>query len=1188
MATGELRTCKLQIRIEESTRGWVCPDHAITVVHERAHTAICQATSLQKAKKRDFIRNMLMVSGAHPSQKEEQKSDGPEGRRLRKRSAEHQPPEEADSLSSLFVAARPYIQEVSFTYSFLVTLLRAVLILNSVFEYGRYIWHGTFEGGDVCRFFCVLGTIYPRRVLSVLRGAAQSAFVVPTGEKFPLGDIGLPCVPSARTVQSFMAIPRPITHIMTITTESAKMALGIFNAMDSHSAFYAVSFDVVHGSSDLDVIVDEYQNPVLVGTAINDDLSGMLTYAYSNSITDVTDGTLPLDTLATGLMTVVLHSFTNKVPVLLATIPVNCETSSLIANATLELRRVLFLLGAYLIYGSGDGLAANLAGFRMVKDQSSGTPETKIGDVAHPCQLYFGTAGDPKEHDTKALFNQNKGSSILVNDREVRLDHALEDWRGSKPNPVLGDGAIVLVQPGDISHSSHGGIPLIEVFEGNREAATTWHRDLCKIVNMEVICAKDPMATAPAVRAAKLPPLARRIGATDEAAILDNLALIYGFSRGKNPIGADLTPEQNLTQVKALVANLTAMRSKCLEKDQTLRGGVRLRGFYTEQLYSLIVMSMVAFSDILVFLETNGVKDKRNNLPGSSSNETYHAFMRLFSKNLLIGPTLTSVGKLVAVGSLLNDQARTWPCTAVSGVGNSYGGRVDRPLREREAAISQFRATGRRAFELKAQKAVAGQSLTDLVAKGAARSKLLAVKQATALNNAKVTLSFRDRMVRGVRKASFGAAGNGRSLLARGICNHSLFLREKSKGRARATDARMVVLITSGSAAIVRCNMDTLAIISPEPAKGQLRVRIIDHKKETSYVMGLNAVVAATMGFMEGARIADANGVVAITLVFVANGAWELLSFVCKKNDLGTCRMLVNLPLLKNAFLKSALAPEGQPTPEANLLLALSAHMTASKDESTPPENAALNVIGDGSPWSALTLDDALLYVPGLPRLSSIHNGKEVPGISALTASLGSDNDADPFRRLKQSAKSKKTSNMPRGTGTADEVRMVNCYIEEKDEEEVRKKRKSTWLHDKWGGLFVVLAADGDEPEVTGTIYGFEWNEQAKCQVCTVEDSTDILTPVGVQEVPTMVENARQAEEVLLVFEEDEDVYEPDDSDIQRVDATSDSEEVDMEHGESDINDISNVRSQIASTTAMPAQSQSDSRVLRRSTRKST
>ena len=166
------------------------------------------------------------------------------------------------------------------------------------------------------------------------------------------------------------------------------------------------------------------------------------------------------------------------------------------------------------------------------------------------------------------------------------------------------------------------------------------------------------------------------------------------------------------------------------------------------------------------------------------------------------------------------------------------------------------------------------------------------------------------------------------------------------------------------------------------------------------------------------------------------------------------------------------------------------------------------------------------------------------------------------------------------------QVRMVHCYIEEKDEEEVRKKRKSKWLHDKWGGLFVVLAADGDDPEVTGTIYGFEWNEQAACQVCTVEDTTDIVTPVGVQEVPTMVKNARQAEEVLLVFEESEDAYEPDGScEIHQVDATSDSEEVDMEYDESDVNDILIVGSDVASETAMLAQSQSDSRVLRRSTR---
>ena len=51
------------------------------------------------------------------------------------------------------------------------------------------------------------------------------------------------------------------------------------------------------------------------------------------------------------------------------------------------------------------------------------------------------------------------------------------------------------------------------------------------------------------------------------------------------------------------------------------------------------------------------------------------------------------------------------------------------------------------------------------------------------------------------------------------------------------------------------------------------------------------------------------------------------------------------------------------------------------------------------------------------------------------------------------------------------------------------------------------------------------------------------------------------------------------------MDATSDSEEVDMEYDESDVNDILIVGSDVASETAMLAQSQSDSRALRRSTR---
>ena len=45
-------------------------------------------------------------------------------------------------------AAHRYIQRSSFVYSFLITTLRAVLILNHVHGFGRYIWHSTPEGKD--------------------------------------------------------------------------------------------------------------------------------------------------------------------------------------------------------------------------------------------------------------------------------------------------------------------------------------------------------------------------------------------------------------------------------------------------------------------------------------------------------------------------------------------------------------------------------------------------------------------------------------------------------------------------------------------------------------------------------------------------------------------------------------------------------------------------------------------------------------------------------------------------------------------------------------------------------------------------------------------------------------------------------------------------------------------------------
>ena len=72
-----------------------------------------------------------------------------------------------------FKAAHRYIPRSSFVYSFLITTLRAVLILNKVHGFGRYIWHGSPEGKDVLRFFAVLSTVATESVMDALRGEAM-------------------------------------------------------------------------------------------------------------------------------------------------------------------------------------------------------------------------------------------------------------------------------------------------------------------------------------------------------------------------------------------------------------------------------------------------------------------------------------------------------------------------------------------------------------------------------------------------------------------------------------------------------------------------------------------------------------------------------------------------------------------------------------------------------------------------------------------------------------------------------------------------------------------------------------------------------------------------------------------------------------------------------------------------------
>ena len=117
-----------------------------------------------------------------------------------------------------FKAAHRYIQRSSFVYSFLITTLRAVLILNHVHDFGRYIWHSRPVGKDVLRFFAVLSTVATESVMDALRGGAipneTDTFV---DGVFDLRLLRLVAVPTSRTLRSYMGTSWRIRDVITIS-----------------------------------------------------------------------------------------------------------------------------------------------------------------------------------------------------------------------------------------------------------------------------------------------------------------------------------------------------------------------------------------------------------------------------------------------------------------------------------------------------------------------------------------------------------------------------------------------------------------------------------------------------------------------------------------------------------------------------------------------------------------------------------------------------------------------------------------------------------------------------------------------------------------------------------------------------------------------------------------------------------
>ena len=130
----------------------------------------------------------------------------------------------------------------------------------------------------------------------------------------------LTCVPSPRQLRRATGTPFRIEDVVTISSEAPAVncAVDMFERSDLSTPFCGVTFDCVYGESRAEVVQDiESKNYVCVGGATTADLVGAALRASDVTGREALEGA----SIATQLMTVVLHDFDGKHTVLVAVIP---------------------------------------------------------------------------------------------------------------------------------------------------------------------------------------------------------------------------------------------------------------------------------------------------------------------------------------------------------------------------------------------------------------------------------------------------------------------------------------------------------------------------------------------------------------------------------------------------------------------------------------------------------------------------------------------------------------------------------------------------------------------------------------------------------------------------------------------------------------------------------------------------
>ena len=188
--------------------------------------------------------------------------------------------------------------------------------------------------------------------------------------------------------------------------------------------------------------------------------------------------------------------------------------------------------------------------------------------------------------------------------------------------------------------------------------------------------------------------LLREVGATAEAAYCDLMAKLRAISRGLDTEGNQVSATQNLVQMEAAVQTLRDMRHACMEGlNQKKRGVSRLRGFITEELFRVFEMDVASFHSILELAEANefDVTKMHNTMLWSAVNETMHALLRQYSKNLVISDVARGAAQILEASMIVSDPARTWNVPFGIGYHSSYECADAHSVGARSEATVQFR-----------------------------------------------------------------------------------------------------------------------------------------------------------------------------------------------------------------------------------------------------------------------------------------------------------------------------------------------------------------------------------------------------------------------------------------------------------------------------------------------------------------